>query len=296
MADPMSSGTSVGEALDEQRRKLVAAIAELPPDVLLVRDLADLEAELVERYRIDPLVLDWGAKTVERGEVAIEVDAADDAHRRISGPPKPATVTGTAITVFIPYSGARGLFGMRPMLHTADPPRGFVREHDLLLRCSGVDLDPAAVRREIARAEAAVKKWVFRVNREVVAFDVDLPGEVHAALQPRIHKVRADADLMAGLGIPEHQRPPRRHEDLGPSGTESTAGASHESVPGPRRGPGRPGWTPELFEERWREAWAATPEPRTFQALAANFRALDGTLGGVSGDHLRKLRCKRFPE
>lgn len=63
----------------------------------------------------------------------------------------------------------------------------------------------------------------------------------------------------------------------------------------PERGAGRPGWSAQLFLEHLAEADAATSEPRTWEARAVNFRALDGTLAGVSGEHLRKL-AKRYRE
>jgi hypothetical protein len=78
---------------------------------------------------------------------------------------------------------------------------------------------------------------------------------------------------------------------------ESTvAEPAAEAVPSPRRGPGRPGWTRDVFEAHWREAVAATPRPHTFRALAEHFRSLDGLEGGVGGDHLRRLRRVRFRE
>jgi hypothetical protein len=49
----------------------------------------------------------------------------------------------------------------------------------------------------------------------------------------------------------------------------------------PRRGPGRPGWTDDLFRQRWREAVARgnLAEPATYPLVAANFENLDGTMG-----------------
>jgi hypothetical protein len=60
------------------------------------------------------------------------------------------------------------------------------------------------------------------------------------------------------------------------------------SARAPRRGRGRPGWTQELFQARWREATEATGQPRTFERVAPNFRRLDGSLD-IDPDHLRKL-------
>jgi hypothetical protein len=62
----------------------------------------------------------------------------------------------------------------------------------------------------------------------------------------------------------------------------------------PGRSPGRPKWPHDLLRTRYREAVAATEPPRTVAALAAHFRALDGTMG-VTPDHLRELRRKLPP-
>jgi hypothetical protein len=57
---------------------------------------------------------------------------------------------------------------------------------------------------------------------------------------------------------------------------------------GPRRA-GRPGWTVSLFWDRYREAEAATPPPRSLVAIGEHFRTLDG-VRGMEGDGLGKLR------
>jgi hypothetical protein len=58
---------------------------------------------------------------------------------------------------------------------------------------------------------------------------------------------------------------------------------------------GRPGWTDEIFRERWQEAIATTPPPRTFRRIATRFRPLDVSEQGIDPNHLRKLH-KRHGE
>jgi hypothetical protein len=55
---------------------------------------------------------------------------------------------------------------------------------------------------------------------------------------------------------------------------------------------GRPGWRRSLFRERYAEAEAATPEPRTPDAIALHFRGLrkDGAVGVDPVYLTRKLR------
>jgi len=63
---------------------------------------------------------------------------------------------------------------------------------------------------------------------------------------------------------------------------------SEPPPPKPRR-VGRPGWSPSLFHERYRDAVTATNPPRTPARIAANFRRLDDSLG-IEPDSLARLR------
>ena len=58
------------------------------------------------------------------------------------------------------------------------------------------------------------------------------------------------------------------------------------------RGPGRPGWTRELFWARYADARTRSAPPHTYAAIAAHFEMLDGETG-TEPDYLRKL-VKRF--
>jgi hypothetical protein len=300
------SGAPIGQAFDLQRKKAEDRVAELSREELRTEDLERLEAELVELYQIRPLELRWGAKTAPPRDRRIEVER--DGAGVVSGRTHSVSVGDAEITFFLPYSGMDGLFDLRPTRHDGTPPRGFVWSGRRLLRYSVVPAELATVQRDLDRLEAAIKRWAARVNRDVDAFNSDLPGVIHRALQKlksRLDLLRAQDDLVSALGVPRtpleeprtavemprHPGPARNGAIGEANGGESTTPAVQEPVSGQRRGPGRPAWTRELFDEHLREAIEATHEPRTIPALAAHFRALDGTIG-VSGEHLGRL-CRR---
>jgi hypothetical protein len=82
-----------------------------------------------------------------------------------------------------------------------------------------------------------------------------------------------------------------RHEWMSIVDEEGHGGPVEEPpkpAPDGLRGPGRPGWTDDLFREHWLEAWHATKPPRSSPMVAANFRQLNGSLG-TDPDHLRKM-------
>jgi hypothetical protein len=169
MRDPLFSGTPIGEAIEDQRQQALANVAALQRDELVKRDLDNLEAELVGSWRIDPLVLSWDDKMAPPSDIEIEVDR--DMDLEISDETQPVEVTGTGVTLFVPFLGPFGLFHWRPSTHTGKPPRGFVWAERHLLSYSAFGADCATVQRELHQQEAAIKQWVSWVNREVTVFN-----------------------------------------------------------------------------------------------------------------------------
>jgi hypothetical protein len=159
------------------------------------------------------------------------------------------------------------------MSSRAQPPDG-----------NGDSTYPIDVGAEIRR-KATVKAVEKRLRKRLVSSD-DLPKKPKLVLTAK--------KLARARGGPAAKHNPA---DKVTAAEDSQSAASQgEPIPAPRLGPGRPGWTRDRFEKHWREAVEATPEPRTFAALAVNFKAFDGTVGGVGGDQLGRLRRKRFPD
>jgi hypothetical protein len=66
-----------------------------------------------------------------------------------------------------------------------------------------------------------------------------------------------------------------------------------ETMPASRvRRPGRPGWTPELFWSRYRDAYGRSEPPHSYRLVALHFVTLDGHRG-TDAEYLRKL-VRRF--
>ncbi len=111
---------------------------------------------------------------------------------------------------------------------------------------------------------------------------------------PLIHRPRpAAAPPAESVDLMAEDQPAVGAPPAGASaGREPVAGDGPRgrSVRTPR--PGRPGWTPELFEARYRAARERATPPYTYRSIAAQFEMLDGETG-IDPDHLRKL-MKRY--
>ncbi len=69
-----------------------------------------------------------------------------------------------------------------------------------------------------------------------------------------------------------------------------------EAAPKVTRGPGRPGWTMALRQERWDAARREATPPYTYRSVAAHFETLDGERGATTPEYLGKLmRRKDLP-
>jgi hypothetical protein len=195
---------------------------------------------------------------------------------------------GTKVTLFVPFSGAAGLFHMRPSSQSGDPPHGTVRGGEtLLLHHSYVDSDSATVKREHDHQVASVKERVSSINSDVDAFNADLSGLIHGALTARLDKLRADAEVVAALGVPRRQHhtsnsggiDARRYRARGRSGlTEPKALAPHTP-----RGPGRPQGpylvrTRAEIEKTYRDLWTSSGRRPYWNEVARRMRVDERTL------------------
>ncbi len=285
-------GTPTKEVFARWHQRALTDVASLPADALLTASLDGLVDGIVAAYRIEPLVLHRDLKTADFSESetvredAPPGDASVDA--AVSAP------SATVIIESIPFSGAEGLFDMRPSNAPPEPVYGSVRRAGLTLSWVGVHPDAPTIKADFDGQEAILEAWVSAVDDDVDRYDTELRNVVRAAVKGRLATLRAGAQTVTQLGVR------LRHPDVGDGPVsrdrrrQQVTRAPDASGSTPRRGPGRPGWTPDLFEERWSDASRLTPPPRTLKALAKHFRGLDGSMGQLTGDHLGRLR-RRFP-
>lgn len=273
---PLFDTTPIGEAFDDQLRKAATEIAAMSADELLALGPDEPAAGLLATYLMKPLELKWGEAFPDVREVWIDV-------------PGKGRGVGTEVIDNILFIGTEGLFDMRPTGNLSDPPVGCVSAPYLLISHVGTESDPAAFHAPLERERTAIRAYVSRLAADVATLNADLENQIRAQLEARITAAQARRDLAADLGIPaRHGPPPRPARRSFDERRPLPVAEIRPSLEAPL-GRGRPAWTRELFEERWREAWAKTSPLRTYKKLAHHFRALDGTVGGIGAGHLGRL-------
>lgn len=139
----------------------------------------ELTAELVEEFRIEPLVLNVEGTIAEQAET--QVDVRHDQMRMIIDRSRPFHVSGTVITYFVPFTGEADLFDYQPSSFTTVWPTGRIKDGHVELRFEAVAPTPETVKRAMDEEIARLQKWVGFANSEVEAFNAQLQGWLSSA-------------------------------------------------------------------------------------------------------------------
>lgn len=156
---------------------------------------------LVERYRIDPLILQWDAMTVSEREEMIPAerfpfDFGMDEFDRGKQYPK------QVITYQIPFSGDRELLRCKPSTM-------ILWTQDLRLQANSVYVDiinwrnnPDEIKREAAGALDRIKTQAANVARDVEKFNQELEGQAQRVVADRKQEILKRMNVLSALGVP----------------------------------------------------------------------------------------------
>jgi hypothetical protein len=191
--------SSLSAVLQNRQKEMEKRALALHPTRVLGVSLAELVAELVTDFRVEPIVLDLEGVTAQDAEIRIPVGHS------YSG--EPIYRPGIAITYYVPFEGEDDLYNLRPSTFSSGgPPRGAVRDVHVEMTFESADAASGSVKAEFAAARDAIKRWVDFQRPEVEAFNAALLGWAEGAVQLRIDNVRANQQLVSSLGVPIRRR------------------------------------------------------------------------------------------
>jgi len=208
--DLLFSAGRLADVLDNQARLVDAAAQAIPAEHALARSIDELAAELVERYEIEPVVLDWSGVTLSSDEV--KIDVTYDPRRGFFGDEGRVHVAGTRLTFHVPLSGESKLLKLRPSHYTSNPPRGAVSATELRL-VSEAPVDSRDGLKGVLEAEADnVRRYLDFASADLTTWSATLPKMAHDGVEHRRQQVIADREFVASIGVPL-----RRREDARPT-------------------------------------------------------------------------------
>lgn len=190
----------LSDVLREQERKMKDAAQVIPADHALASGVEELTAELVERFRIEPVTIDEAARTMSAEE--LNVDVSGDPSRFFFDDPGPHLVPGTRFTYHLPVSGETDLFKFAPSTFTTVLPTGEVSNGELRISVDAAAPIPAGIQGRLDRTLADIKQYVGWANADVAKFNSGLPAMAKVEAERRRQKVLADQELLASFGVP----------------------------------------------------------------------------------------------
>jgi hypothetical protein len=133
-AERLFSSADSFSVIASQQKNLKSDVAGYDANRLLNTNVDDLAAYFVEKYTADVPVLLEDQMTVDQQEVQRDVSRDPRRMAYIMGDRGSLYVTGTEITVEVPFTGDPGLFKVQPSTFSSMPPIGQVRGQVLIFK------------------------------------------------------------------------------------------------------------------------------------------------------------------
>jgi hypothetical protein len=191
--------------LEHLSSKLKEEIQSQDGDYILNVSETDLVGHFVEKYTLDVPVLHQDAIYV-RDQDEAKIDVSGDSRRYFSTP-GPHYMTGTRVTIAVPFSGDPNLFRYRPNQFTMNPPRAAVASGEVLLIYTGLDQTGEQIKAQYQADAGTISQWLDWVRAQAEQYNADLERTVQTLVTQRREKLLADRNLVQGLGLPIKPRP-----------------------------------------------------------------------------------------
>lgn len=184
--------------IKHKEEELMKEIESYNSNKLLNTSIEDLTNYFVEKYSISPIEILEDEIYVDQEET--EVDVRND--KLILAD----YITGTKITLHIPFKGDAELFKYKPSQFTLNPPRGKVRDNLVLISVSVTEHDTESVQKELDNRLNDIKKYIENVKDDIKPWNKSLYKKAKNKIEKRRKKLLKDRKLAANLEFPLKER------------------------------------------------------------------------------------------
>lgn len=208
-------------------------IAGIDANRLLNTNVDELVGYLSEKYGIEVPELIEGEMVVDQREA--QRDVSGDPMRRHSYDRHqgPIMVTGTEISLEVPFFGDPQMFQVQPSTHNLNPPRGTVKGNILVATLWGDNLKVDQVRGHIDTWLGEIRQYLQWQRDSFRNFNTALAQQARDAVIRRRDQLLRNQNLVGSLGISLKRRPdapetyiaPEVRRKLAPKLPPATAGA-----------------------------------------------------------------------
>ncbi len=188
--------------IENQKRQLEKEVAGIAEQQLLNTSVEDLVKYLVQKYKIDVPVLDVENAIADQREANVEVSGfmygLDRGESR--------SVSGTLITLEVPFVGDREMFRVRPSTYSLNPPHAKIRDNLVLLSQSGTNMNGSEVQASFDRTIGILNQYLGWLENDVKKLNELLPSIARQSIESRRAKLLANQSLVSGLNFKLKER------------------------------------------------------------------------------------------
>jgi len=187
--------------LDHRKNSIKTEIEAYDSNEFLNLSEEDLYQYLISKYKLkSPGIIDDQIHISDTHEV--DIDVSQDQMRAIFDRSKPVYIKGVSITISIPFDGNGELFNYKPSRFDFNPPRGIIKDNELLMIYETLEQDVEKIKKAYEHDINSVKKYLGYTNQQINNYNQELDGFLRDIIKKRKKKLLDDLGLISSLGIP----------------------------------------------------------------------------------------------
>ena len=204
MTELLFRGSNLSDVLIRQELYLASEIGALAEERVLNTSPEDLCDYFVDKYVVNALEIDESQIHMDYGDTQIDISHRID--YAVFDSSRPAYVTGTRFTFYVPFTGDAKLFECRPSTFDLNSPRASVQRNELVFVYDRTSQDAPNVTTEFERDRQNLRRSVKRIAHDVEQFNSTLRQKASQLIGNRRKKLLQDRGLVENLGFPLKRR------------------------------------------------------------------------------------------
>lgn len=197
-------GKDLRDFLQDRMNSVINEIKAQTKNYILNVSIQDYTKYLVKKYELKTPTL--REEEISTGCEEIEIDITRNSSQFFGFSSNSRYVTGTKITLYIPFEGDLDLFKYRPTHYYANSLKGTLNNQELRLFFEGANYPHEQVKAELERQIAKIKEYLGWVEADVKYFNDNLAQNITSQITSRRDKLLRDSDLVSSLGFPLKER------------------------------------------------------------------------------------------
>jgi hypothetical protein len=202
--NPLFSQRHLDEVLRGCQRQMQQEIDGVDGDALLNASVDDLCGYLEEKYGVSVPVLDVDRITQDHSEA--QIDVSRDPMRHVLDRSRPAYVTGTRVTFYVPFQGDPAMFNCTSSTYTTVFPYGRISGNELLLTYESLEQSHTAAKSYLDHNIGQIERWLGWIRGDVSRHNASLRQLARARVEARREKLLRDRAMVEAIGIPMRKR------------------------------------------------------------------------------------------